>query len=282
MDIRIKPGYKPRNDQAKRQSLMPRTLPKKVNGVRAVDRAIEILRAFSADKASMSVLEIQERVRLSRPTLYRLLKTLAAHGLIRVYGTPQRFSLDYGVGQLAHNWASGLDVVSAGRPIVEQLHKDTGETVALFNLRDHQHVCVLELPSRQALSITRGIGPMGHIARGASGKAILAFMDEGAINTILRTLPKDIDKNALLLELAGVRRDKFRISRGEVFVGAVSVAAPYFDYTHRVTGSIGIFGPEARLSEGWITETTRRVMVGADELSALLGRRYLTEAAPKR
>jgi IclR family transcriptional regulator, acetate operon repressor len=265
------------------QNAMPRKLPKKTkaNGVRAVDRAIEILRAFSAEKASMSVLEIQERVSLSRPTLYRLLETLAAHGLIRAHGTPQRFSLDYGVGQLAQNWSSGLDTVSAARPILERLHKDTGETVALFVLREHQHICVLELPSRHALSITRGIGPMGYIARGASGKAILAFMEQDAINVILETLPKNIDKNALLLELARVREDRFRISRGEVFVGAVSVAAPYFDYRHRVIGSIGAFGPEARLNEEWISATVRRVMAGADELSAALGRRYLPEPTSK-
>ena len=42
----------------------------------------------------MSVLEIQKKVPLSRPTLYRLLQTLAAKGLVRAEGEPQRFALD--------------------------------------------------------------------------------------------------------------------------------------------------------------------------------------------
>lgn len=71
----------------------------KISSVRAVDRAIEILQYFSADKPSMSVLDIQERVSLSRPTLYRLLQTLASKGLVRAFGDTQRFSLDYGGGQ---------------------------------------------------------------------------------------------------------------------------------------------------------------------------------------
>ncbi len=88
-------------------------------GVRAVERAIEILEAFSKNRPSMSVLELQNIVRLSRPTLYRLLDTLASKGLIRAHGAPQRFSLDYAVGRLAQNWLSGLDSVAAARPILE-------------------------------------------------------------------------------------------------------------------------------------------------------------------
>jgi IclR family transcriptional regulator, acetate operon repressor len=260
---------------------MPRVRPRKTSGVRAVDRAIEILQAFSTDKASMSVLEIQDRVRLSRPTLYRLLETLASRGLIRTYGTPQRFSLDYGVGQLAHNWMSGLDEVSAARPILERLHEDTGETVALFVVRERQHLCVLELPSPHVLSMSRGIGPMGPMARGASGKAILAFMDDDAANAVLRSLPEDIDRDVLRQDLAQVRKDKFRISRGEIFVGAIAIAAPYFDHTNRVAGSIGVFGPEARLSKEWVAETTRRVVASTTELSAALGHGHFAEAKPK-
>ena len=165
----------------------------KTKSVRAVERAIEILEVFTKSKPSMSVLEIQKEVGLSRPTLYRLLETLASKGLIRAHGTPQRFSLDYGVGRLAQSWLSGLDPVAAARLILERLHEETKETVALMTVRDQQSLCVLELPSPHVLAVSRGIGPMGHIARGATGKAILAFMDDKAVESILRTLPKDIN-----------------------------------------------------------------------------------------
>ena len=68
-----------------------------VAGVRAVDRAIAILEAFSAARPTLSVIEIQEIVQLSRPTIYRLLETLAQHGYVRTHGLPQRYSLDYGL-----------------------------------------------------------------------------------------------------------------------------------------------------------------------------------------
>jgi DNA-binding IclR family transcriptional regulator len=132
---------------------MPRTASAKssTSNVRAVERAIEILEAFSKRKPSMSVIEIQKAVGLSRPTLYRLLETLSSKGLIRAHGTPQRFSLDYGVGRLAQSWLSGLDPVAAARPILERLHEEANETVALMVVRDQQSLCVLELPSPHVL-----------------------------------------------------------------------------------------------------------------------------------
>jgi IclR family transcriptional regulator, acetate operon repressor len=253
---------------------MPRAkTPKSQTGtVRAVERAIEILQAFS-NKSSMSVLEIQKAVGLSRPTLYRILETLASKGLVRAHDTPQRFSLDYAVGRLAQSWLSGLDIVAAARPILERLHEESKETVGLMVLRDQQSMCVLELPSPHVLAISRGIGPMGYLGRGASGKAILAFADDDAVETILRTLPKDIEKKHLLDDLAKVRRDGFRVSRGEVFTGAISIAAPYFSHTHSVAGSIAVYAPEPRVTDDWLAWMTKRIVAGAAELSAVLGHR---------
>jgi DNA-binding IclR family transcriptional regulator len=253
---------------------MPRRKSKAVNkvtGVRAVDRAVEILRVFSAERPSMSVLEIQRKIRLSRPTVYRLLVTLASHGFVRAHGTPQRFSLDYAVGQLAQNWLAGLDPVAAGQPIIERLHEQTKETVGLMILRGHQRFCVLELPSPHVLSMARGIGPMGHLAHGGGGKVILAFMSEKDIEAVLRTLPKGIDRDALMAELAAIRRDRFWVSRSEIFDGAVGIAAPYFDNASRVVGSIIVFGPELRFDEARIVKVTKRVVESAAELSSALG-----------
>jgi DNA-binding IclR family transcriptional regulator len=242
-----------------------------MTSIRAVDRAIAVLQAFTPDRPSMSVIEIQEKVGLSRPTLYRLLETLVARGFVRAHGTPQRFSLDYAVGRLAQNWLSGLDTVTVARPILERLHEQTQETVALALLRGHQHLYVLELISPHVMSMSRGIGPMDHLTRGASGKAILAFMNEKDIDAVLRTAPKGTHRKELLADLAAVRKNRFWVARSEIFSGAVGIAAPYFDHADQVAGSIIVFGPHVRFSEARIVSTTRLVVEGAAELSAALG-----------
>lgn len=239
--------------------------------VRAVDRAIDILQCFLPGKPWMSVLEIQQRVPLSRPTLYRLLQTLVAKGLVRAQGEPQRFALDFGVGRLAHSWIAGIDAIALARPILERLRSATGETTALFVRRGDLRQCVAELASPHVLAISRGIGETDHLWRGASGKAILAFMDDNEVAAVVRTLPKRADKAALLADLSRARKDGFFISRGEVFLGAIAIAAPYFDHTDRVAGSVGVFGPQARLDEHWVVKTTAFVVKSAAELSAASG-----------
>jgi DNA-binding IclR family transcriptional regulator len=219
----------------------------------------------------MTVLEIQEKVPLSRPTLYRLLHTLAVNGLVRVHGEPQRFSLDYEIGRLAQSWMAGIDPVRSGRPIIERLRDTCRETAALFILRDDLRLCVLEFTTPHALNIEHGVGAAQHVSLGASGKAVLAHMEDEDIARILRSRPKGVDVAKLRKELAEIRKQGYAVSYGEVFAGAIAIAAPYFDHTKRVIGAIGVFGPQARLDDKWAAKTINAVMKGAAELSAGLG-----------
>ena len=240
--------------------------------VRAVDRAIAILQCFTADKPALSVLDIQKRVDLSRPTLYRLLQTLGASGLIKAEGDPQRFRLSHGVMELAHVWLAGLNKVDVARPILEQLRESTGETAALFVLRGQKRICVLELESHHALSIARGIGDTGDITLGASGKAILAHLDETRRNAILDQVTKA--RRAELIKALEVARNRgYAVSHGEVFVGAVALAAPTFNHNGEVAGCLGLFGPKARVKDSDIPRFGALVMQAADAVSEQFGHR---------
>ena len=252
------------------------------SSVRAVDRAIAILQAFSAEQPAMSVLELQQRVGLSRPTLYRLLHTLATRGLIRSEGDPQRFKLAHGIMQLSQVWLKGLDVTVVARPAVEGLRDKTGETAALFALQGNQRVCVLEAESRHELSIVRGIGETMAITKGATGRAILAFLDAERKAALLDALPKSeraVDRGRILERaLDEAQSVGYATSFGEVIVGAVAVAAPYFDHRGAVAGSVGLYGPNARIAENDIPRLGKLVVGAAREVSKLLG--HLIGSAP--
>jgi IclR family transcriptional regulator, acetate operon repressor len=259
---------------------MARVTNNKMKTVRAVERAIEILQSFSVDKPSMSVIELQKKVQLSRPTLYRLLHTLTVKGLVRAEGEPQRFTLDHGVAKLTHVWMSALDVVSAAEPIISRLRDQTGETGGLYVLRGNLRTCVLERASQSVLSITHGVGGPGlPLFLGASGRAILAFTNEKTVADLaLQNLPHGISKKRFLEELARIREKGFAVSRGEIIVGSVAIAAPVFDRTG-VIGSISIAGPQARINDSWIANATKLVVAGAAELSATLGHTAAAGAA---
>jgi DNA-binding IclR family transcriptional regulator len=240
-------------------------------GVRAVDRAIAILQCFSADQPALSVIEIQKRVGLSRPTLYRLLQTLAHRDLILAEGNPQRFRLSHGVMKLSHVWLKGLEVVALAQSIVEGLRDLTGETSALFKLQEDRGICILECESRHVLSISRGVGDSLSLTKGSTGKAMLGFMEPQRRSEILSTIPRGVQREQLEEEIKLARQRGYATSRGEIFVGAVAVSAPYFDRRGSVAGSLGIYGPSARVDEQKMLEYSKLVRKAGREISMLLG-----------
>jgi IclR family acetate operon transcriptional repressor len=242
-----------------------------IAGVRAVDRSIAILQSFTPEQPSISVIELQKRVGLSRPTLYRLLHTLASRGLIEAEGDPQRFRLAHGVMSLAHVWLKGLNVVNIARPILEELRDKTGETAALFRLQEDRGICILECESRHVLSISRGVGDSLTLAQGATGKAILAFMDAERQAEFLKKLPKGAQRAQLEQALPAAKRKGYAISRGEIFVGAVAVSAPYFDHRGSVVGSVGLYGPSARVDDDKVAESATLLVKAGQDISRLLG-----------
>ena len=240
-------------------------------GVRAVDRAIAILQCFTPDQPALSVIEIQKRVGLSRPTLYRLLQTLAQRDLILAEGDPQRFRLSHGVMALSHVWLKGLDVVALARSIVEGLRDLTGETAALFKLQQDRGICILECESRHVLSISRGVGDSSSLTKGSTGKAMLGFMEPQRQSEILATIPRGAQRAKLEEEIQLARQRGYATSSGEIFVGAVAVSAPYFDHRGNVVGSVGLYGPSARVDEHKMLEYSNLVRKAGQAISVVLG-----------
>lgn len=239
--------------------------------VRAVLRAVDILKSFAGAPGPLSVADIRRSVPLSRPTLYRLLDTLVAAEMLHVEGQPQRFRLGRMVALLGRSWADQLAIDAVARPIMDDLRDRSGETCSLFELREGRQFCVLESKSRQALSMSRGIGELTDGFHGASGIAILAWLDPAHATELLRrTNPQDREP-ITAAELTATRSDGFAISHGAIYKGAASIAAPVFDRNGQVFGSLALFGPEARIRDEGMDEQIRMLREAAARLSAELG-----------
>lgn len=82
------------------------------SSVRSVERAIEVLFSFTQQEPVLDIPALQQRTGLSRPTLYRLLRTLETRGLIYSFGNPLRFQLGARTGLLASTWTPAPGVSS--------------------------------------------------------------------------------------------------------------------------------------------------------------------------
>lgn len=243
----------------------------KNENVRAVGRALEILLAFTHADPELSAGELLKRVDLSRPTLYRLLYTLEEQGFIVSIGDPQRFRLGPSVARLAHVWQGTLDLKTISEPILRRIWQETDETVSLFVPQGNMRLCVQEFASPQPLSFRRGVGYTERIARGATGRAILAYSEPSDDQLRQYTQGTGLDLKVLQTELLATRKRGYATSRSELISGAVAVAVPFFDRTGQVAGSMGVFGPEVRLDAARQKNIAKLLMEESVKLSEALG-----------
>lgn len=239
--------------------------------VRAVDRALEILMAFTATDHQLTASELLKRVDLSRPTLYRLLRTLEHSGFIVSSGDPQRFELGPSVAHLAHVWSSSLDIATLAQPMLRRLWDQTGETVALLVHQGNSRICVAELPSAQPLSFKRGLGYREDVTLGASGRAILAHVPTP--ESYLNKSGEAVNVSAYLDRLQQIREQGYAISRDELIQGAVAVAVPFFLGNDKVMGSLAVFGPGVRVDQARVSVFVTLLKEEARKLSQALGQR---------
>jgi IclR family transcriptional regulator, acetate operon repressor len=245
----------------------------KAESMRAVDRAIDVLECLASGREALSIGDIARRVKLSRPTLYRILSTLISRSFVRRDGDPPLYRLDIGAGRLADAWTDSLDIVRLAAPLMRELLDRYDETIALYLRKDDIRLCVSEMPSRQALSYSRGLGHSGSLVRGASGLAMLAFIDGNEAEGILERDRDQARARAVRRKLREIRQAGYASSSGELMVGAQAVASPVFNRHGEVVGSLGLFGPSVRFTAKRISECAKAVEQSARILSSLLGHR---------
>ncbi len=107
---------------------------------------------------------------------------------------------------------------------------------------------------------------------------MLAFMDRTDIENALAEVADADERAALMSELDVIRRDGSCTSSGEIIAGAIAIAAPVFDADGKITASICVFGPEARLTGDHRSYCLKQVRAAAEGVSTAMGRRPVLDA----
>jgi len=171
----------------------------------------------------------------------------------------------------------GLDVREKARPMLEELHQLTQETVNLYILDGTERVCVERLESSQRVRVIVQIGERMPLHAGSAGKAILAFAPAKLVERILEKPLERMTDNTitspkrLLEELRSVRNCGYAVSRAERFTDAMGLAAPIFDAAGNVTAALNVSGPLVRFTDAEVAKYAPKVVQLANQVSQSLG-----------
>jgi DNA-binding IclR family transcriptional regulator len=159
---------------------------------------------------------------------------------------------------------------------MQQLLLRFGETVNLGVIEDFQVAYIEVLQSPSALRIAAIPGERNPVHCTSLGKAILAFLPDSEVETILeqnpliRRTPKTITQKKHLLEhLASVREQAVALDLEENLTGVICVAAPIFDQRGRPVAGVSISGPATRMAPK-LSQIQKEIRNSASTLSRML------------
>ena len=242
-----------------------------------LSRTLEFLGSIAASCASMSVNEIAEELRVSKPTAYSIVNSLTAQNYLERDPDSGKYHIGYSFYVMGHNYPR----------LYPFLIYAEDYAVALYErLRLRINICVFK-PPMAALVIAskdRSLVPRhmngfilpAHLS--ASGKVLLASLDEQTAREYITsselysfTSKTITSPDVLMKELEKVRRLGYATDIEEFVPGNVCVSAPVFDAKSSVVCSISVSRCPLRRFEAESESITAEVRSTAMQISLDLG-----------
>jgi DNA-binding IclR family transcriptional regulator len=247
--------------------------------IRAVSRALSLLRVFISDEPPLSLIEISKATKLDPSTTFRMLVTLQAQGFAEQDPLSGKYRPGVTCLELGSRFLLNNDIRHKAIGVMEELRDHFGETVHLAVLDGTEVVYLEKLAGLHPIGIMSSrVGNRSPAHCTGVGKALLAFLPPEELEArypndrLARFTEKTIvHLSSLRSELARVREEGLAIDQQEHEADVMCVAVPIFDHKG-IAAAISLSGPvervEQHMTRGALTQTLKHA--GA-ELSSQLG-----------
>lgn len=172
------------------------------NSAASLTRGLEILRAFTADDATLGNQDLIERTGLPKATVSRLTYTLVSLGYLHYDEMLGRYSIGPATVSLGYSALSSSPIIHLARPLMQELADATGAAVALGTRDGMEMVYLANCRSNSPVSLRLNVGSRLPIYRTAMGLAYLAEMNADIRTSLVEQLVRaEPDKEAELRRL---------------------------------------------------------------------------------
>jgi DNA-binding IclR family transcriptional regulator len=222
-------------------------------GVRSVQRAIDILGLLTEAQPAISIAEIVRATGLAKTTVIRLVQTLEQNGLL--WATAKGYMAGPSLWRWAHLARGSWELPPETKDLMRGLAHRQRETVNLYVARDIYRVCVAQQESPQPLRHVVHVGDELPLWAGASSKILLRDADRPLLTRVARSSPYGPDYvKALRAQIDEAAVRGFAFSHGEREAGLSAVAVPVVGRTGSVVAALSLSGPTVRFPDERIQE----------------------------
>lgn len=250
----------------------------KTGTVRAVDRALAILKCFSGDNEQLSLGEISERVLLPKSTVHRLITSLENAYFLEQDQLGGEYRLGHEIIRLGVVALESIDLCKIARPEMKWLSDKTKQTSNLYVIQDYHRICIEQVKGPQYVRRHSFLGARLPLYCGASGKVLLAYAGEELLeglfsNVKLEKLTNNtmVDKGQIINELIKIKEQGYAVTLAEREPISASVAAPVFDYGGNIVASLAVSGPVQVFTDDKVEHYVPVLLQASGKISKKLG-----------
>lgn len=221
--------------------------------VNSVAKAFRVLSVFDAKRQSLSLSQIATQSGLDMSATQRFVFTLTQLGLLQRDDSAKRYALSPRMLDFGHQYIAANTFVSLASSFLQQLSKETEETVNI-NALDGTEVIVLQrIVSRHVLTPDVIVGTRMPAYCTSTGLAILAALPTtqaeailDASNLIRYTPHTMIEKADILARLEKIREAGYAHTEDELYLSDIATAVAVLDRDGRPMGAINVAVSRAR------------------------------------
>jgi len=224
--------------------------------ITVLNRAIDILEVFSADRSSLNLRDIVRHTKLPKTTVFRILSSLVERGFCELDQESGKYSLGFVFLKYSDLRRRQTNFHGVAAQTIRAIRELVDETVVLAIRVGDNRVHIDCVETHQQLKRTVSLGVQVPLYIGASGKLLLSGLQDDEISDFLRRInlvavqdTTITDEAKLWDEIRTIRKLGYAESRGELIRGGGALAAPLRDYTGATVAAVDILTPHERYTE---------------------------------
>ena len=197
-------------------------------------KGLTVMRAFSGQRATMTLSETAVIADLTRATARRILRTLTALGYVEQNG--RQFSLTPQILELGFGYLSSQSWIEKASPLLKELSASVQESCSAAILQGTEIVYVARVPTSRIMSVAVTVGSRLPAFHTSLGRVQLGYVEDAEIWRRLMSLRLEpyttqtiTEPQALFDRVKADREQGFSIVDEELERGLRSIAVPIVD-----------------------------------------------------
>jgi IclR family transcriptional regulator, KDG regulon repressor len=246
--------------------------------ITAVDRALDVLSAFTHQRPELSLTEVAAVTGLHKATTFRLLATLCHRGMAMKNPLTGLYRLGFGVIALSEVAKTSTGFISQARPFMRRLRDELNETVYVAVRIGDERISLDQLEGLRDIRRVVTIGKPTPLYVGSTSRVLLAAMtDEEIAAYFARTsfVPPfpgaKVDAPTLWRAIAEIRRDGYAETYNKRVAEGASISAAVRGPANEVLGALTVSIPIGRYTAEVRSHAISAVISATHNLSRQLG-----------